>query len=101
MTHAALSSHHHLCLKKSVEEIIIPSSNSATSKLELLLPATVTLRQGHVQINCSGGSASEGAAMGFFAADNVPDLSVSCTGPFQIARMFEHYRNPTLPTDFD
>ena len=37
----------------------------------------------------------------FFAEDAIPPLSVSRTLPFQIARMFEHYRNRALPTDFD
>jgi ADP-ribose pyrophosphatase YjhB (NUDIX family) len=37
----------------------------------------------------------------FFAQDNIPALSISRTLPFQIARMFEHHRNPALPTDFD
>jgi ADP-ribose pyrophosphatase YjhB (NUDIX family) len=37
----------------------------------------------------------------FFAEDAIPPLSVSRTLPFQIARMFEHRRNPALPTDFD
>jgi ADP-ribose pyrophosphatase YjhB (NUDIX family) len=37
----------------------------------------------------------------FFAEDAIPQLSVSRTLPFQIARMFDHHRDPTLPTDFD
>jgi ADP-ribose pyrophosphatase YjhB (NUDIX family) len=37
----------------------------------------------------------------FFAEDRIPPLSISRTLPFQIARMFEHYRNWALPTDFD
>jgi len=37
----------------------------------------------------------------FFAEDAIPPLSISRTLPFQIARMFEHYHNPALPTDFD
>jgi ADP-ribose pyrophosphatase YjhB (NUDIX family) len=44
----------------------------------------------------------ETTGVDFFAEDNIPqDLSISRTLPFQIARMFEHYRNPALPTDFD
>jgi ADP-ribose pyrophosphatase YjhB (NUDIX family) len=43
----------------------------------------------------------ETTAVDFFAEDQIPDLSVSRVLPFQIARMFEHYRNPNLPTDFD
>ena len=37
----------------------------------------------------------------FFAEDNIPELSISRTLPFQITRMFDHHRNRVLPTDFD
>lgn len=37
----------------------------------------------------------------FFAEDNLPDLSLPRVTESQIKRMFEHYRNPDLPTDFD
>ena len=43
----------------------------------------------------------ETTAVDFFAEDRIPDLSVSRVLPTQIARMFEHNRNPDLPTDFD
>ena len=52
----------------------------------------------------TGGAATEShetTGVEFFAEDNIPPLSVSRTLPFQIARMFEHYRNAALPTDFD
>ena len=53
----------------------------------------------------TGGRATESyetTGVDFFAEDSIPqDLSISRTLPFQIARMFEHHRNPTLPTDFD
>ncbi len=52
----------------------------------------------------TGGTATESyetTGVAFFAEDQIPPLSVSRTLPFQIARMFEHYRNPALPTDFD
>jgi ADP-ribose pyrophosphatase YjhB (NUDIX family) len=53
----------------------------------------------------TGGAATESyetTGVGFFADDSIPEpLSISRTLPFQIARMFEHYRNPALPTDFD
>jgi hypothetical protein len=39
--------------------------------------------------------------VGFFAEDEIPDLSLTRTMPAQIARMFEHDRQPGLPTDFD
>ncbi len=52
----------------------------------------------------TGGQATESyetTGVEFFAEDNIPPLSISRTLPFQIARMFEHYRNPALPADFD
>jgi len=52
----------------------------------------------------TGGQATEShetTGVDFFAEDQIPPLSISRTLPFQIARMFEHYRNPALPTDFD
>lgn len=52
----------------------------------------------------TGGVATESyetTGVEFFTEDNLPPLSVSRTLPFQIARMFEHYRNRALPTDFD
>lgn len=44
---------------------------------------------------------TEGAA--FFAEEQLPalELSLSRTTPSQLARLFEHLRNPDLPTDFD
>ncbi|HRS11844.1 MAG TPA: NUDIX hydrolase [Sedimentisphaerales bacterium] len=52
----------------------------------------------------TGGHATEShetTGVGFFAEDAIPDLSISRTLPFQIARMFDHLRDPALPTDFD
>ena len=53
----------------------------------------------------TGGSAAEShetTGVEFFAEDRIPEpLSISRTLPFQIARMFEHHRDPALPTDFD
>ena len=37
----------------------------------------------------------------FFAEDNIPQLSIRRVTPIQITRIFEHYRNPNLFTDFD
>ena len=39
--------------------------------------------------------------VGFFAEDEIPDLSLTRIMPAQIARMFEHFRNPDLLADFD
>jgi ADP-ribose pyrophosphatase YjhB (NUDIX family) len=52
----------------------------------------------------TGGQATEShetTGVDFFAEDQIPPLSISRTLPFQIARMFEHHRNPALPTEFD
>lgn len=37
----------------------------------------------------------------YFAEDEIPELSTGRVTPQEITRMFEHMRNPTLPTDFD
>lgn len=39
--------------------------------------------------------------VGFFAEDEIPDLSLTRTMPAQVARMFEHDRHPDWPADFD
>ena len=52
----------------------------------------------------TGGEAktsNETTAVEFFAENEIPELSITRILPFQIARMFEHYRNPNLPVDFD
>lgn len=44
----------------------------------------------------------ETSEIGFFAEDAIPaDISIGRVLPFQIARMFAHYRCPELPTEFD
>ncbi|HEX9781314.1 MAG TPA: NUDIX hydrolase [Opitutaceae bacterium] len=50
-----------------------------------------------------GGEAlsAETDAIGFFREASLPELSISRVTSQQIHRMFEHHRNPTLPTDFD
>ena len=40
-------------------------------------------------------------AVGFFDEHALPELSLSRITPAQIARCFEHARQPDLPTDFD
>ncbi len=52
----------------------------------------------------TGGAAAtsnETDGVEFFAEDALPSLSLTRTLPEQIALMFEHYRNPQLPTVFD
>lgn len=51
-----------------------------------------------------GGEAAashETEEVGFFEEDAIPPLSLTRVTPAQIARFFEHARNPDLPTDFD
>lgn len=43
----------------------------------------------------------ETAAVEFFPVDNLPPLSISRVTAVQIQRMFDHYRHPEWPTDFD
>jgi ADP-ribose pyrophosphatase YjhB (NUDIX family) len=53
----------------------------------------------------TGGASStslETSEVRFFAEDEVPaDLSFGRVMPHQIARMFAHYREPALPTEFE
>jgi ADP-ribose pyrophosphatase YjhB (NUDIX family) len=44
---------------------------------------------------------TETDAVGFFGETETPELSISRITPGQIHRMFEHHRDPELPTDFD
>lgn len=39
--------------------------------------------------------------VGFFAEDNLPELSLSRISVEEISRCFEHYRKPEMATDFD
>ncbi|MFZ5826245.1 MAG: NUDIX hydrolase [Bacillota bacterium] len=51
-----------------------------------------------------GGQAAhslETDGVGFFAATDLPPLSVGRVTEQQLDRLFEHYRQPDLPTDFD
>lgn len=43
----------------------------------------------------------ETEAVEFFAEDQIPPLSQGRVLPQQIKRMFQYYRDPSLPTDFD
>lgn len=52
----------------------------------------------------TGGAAAPGvetSAVGFFDEDALPDLSIGRVLDYQIRRMFDHWREPTLPTEFD
>jgi ADP-ribose pyrophosphatase YjhB (NUDIX family) len=52
-----------------------------------------------------GGTAKPGletSEVAFFGEDEIPeDVSIGRVLPFQISRMFDHLRQPDLPTDFD
>lgn len=43
----------------------------------------------------------ETTEVGFFPLTSLPELSSHRVSVAQIARLFEHYRSPQLPTDFD
>ena len=52
----------------------------------------------------TGGEArpsGETSEVGFFREDALPELSLTRVVPSQIARLFEHYRHPEWPADFD
>jgi ADP-ribose pyrophosphatase YjhB (NUDIX family) len=52
----------------------------------------------------TGGAAApstETEAIEFFAAEDLPPLSIGRVTPRQIAHMFEHHRHPDWPTTFD
>lgn len=52
----------------------------------------------------TGGAPSasiETSGAAFFREDEIPKLSLARVTPLQITRMFEHYRHPEWPTDFD
>ena len=51
-----------------------------------------------------GGAASpslETSAVDFFRLEQLPELSLGRVTPAQIARMYQHRRNPALMTEFD
>jgi ADP-ribose pyrophosphatase YjhB (NUDIX family) len=52
----------------------------------------------------TGGAPAESietGGVGFFAADEIPELSLPRVTPAQIERFFAHHRHPEWPTDFD
>jgi hypothetical protein len=49
-------------------------------------------------------TSTETSEVRFFTEDELPsadELSLGRVTPAQLKRMFEHHRNPDLPTDFD
>jgi ADP-ribose pyrophosphatase YjhB (NUDIX family) len=56
------------------------------------------------QCELMGGVASQSVetdGVAFFREDEIPELSLVRVTPAQVARLFEHYRHPDWPTDFD
>ncbi len=56
------------------------------------------------QCDLIGGAPAESMetdGIGFFKEDALPELSLTRVVPEQIRRIFEHYRHPDLPADFD
>lgn len=57
-----------------------------------------------IQCELLGGSPSknlETDEVGFFSEHEIPELSMTRVIPAHITRLFEHYRHPEWPTDFD
>jgi hypothetical protein len=52
-------------------------------------------------VGCSPTTSNEILSVGFFADDKIPESSLTRNMPAQIARMFEHCRDPDLPAVFD
>ena len=52
-------------------------------------------------IGGSPSSSIETEEVGFFPESALPELSLGRVTPMQITRLFQHYRQPDLPTDFD
>ncbi len=55
----------------------------------------------HLDPALNSASYNEIGEVGFFGADEIPELSVGRVTTKQIARFFEHHADPDLPTDFD
>lgn len=56
------------------------------------------------QCEIMGGAPTENfetTEVGFFAAQQIPQLSLTRVVPSQISRLFEHYNHPDWQTDFD
>lgn len=69
-------------------------------------PPPLAWRVYKLLIRCElvGGEAAhsiETDGVGFFAEDEIPPLSLGRVMPSQIRRVFDHLRDPGLPTDFD
>ena len=59
-----------------------------------------------IRCEITGGAAAHGGTnetdgVAFYPADGLPELSTDRNTAGQLARMFEHFRRPDLPADFD
>jgi len=101
--------------REAVEREVLEESGFEV-RAERLLAVYDRTRQGHTPVmpyhlyklfilcRITGGApktSHETLAVDFFAEDAIPPLSLARTLPSQIRRMFEYYRDPTLPPDFD
>ncbi|HTZ37925.1 MAG TPA: NUDIX hydrolase [Stellaceae bacterium] len=67
-------------------------------------PAAFSIHHSFFLCELTGGEprpSVETSEIGFFAEDALPELSRGRVLPHLIARMFAHYRQPDLPTEFD
>lgn len=61
----------------------------------------LTDQERHIDPMLTSASFAETGEVGWFAENALPELSVGRVTPAQIARFFQHLRQPDLPTDFD
>lgn len=67
-------------------------------------PSSYHIYKVFIRCEITGGEARtslESRAVEFFAEDEIPELSAHRITLEQIAMLFEHYRNPNRPTDFN
>jgi ADP-ribose pyrophosphatase YjhB (NUDIX family) len=67
-------------------------------------PSPISIYMLYFICELTGGAAQpsiETSEIGFFGEDELPELSLGRNQPHQIHRMFVHYRQPDLPTEFD
>jgi ADP-ribose pyrophosphatase YjhB (NUDIX family) len=70
-------------------------------------PGIIYVYKSFFRCEITGGAPAtslETSEVAFFREDELPgrdDLSLGRVTPEQLARLFDHYRNPDLPTDFD
>lgn len=94
----------------------VTEESGYTARIRKLAAVWDRSRQGHTPgpfsilklffvCELAGGAAAtslETSGSGWFAGDALPDdLSLGRTLPHQLRRMFDHWHNPALPTDFE